>query len=274
MKLGAPPLPTDPSTEEVADWAELVALKRGKLTRGKLATEVTRNGGSDRLIADAWTELGERAGLSGTLWTFTLTSTHLEPRSDHSDDHILPAFFAALGLRENIENPHRALFEQCVCELVQGLLPSTMRIGHPRRPPVPSSFRDAFVDYVKQIDEQVVAPPPATDNDLKMDVVAWRTFEDGRGGYVHLIGQCATGADWDTKLDELNLDVIADHVNWTVRPMRFFATPHVVAAPHMRRVSKRAGLVLDRPRLLELERTTKLAPTTKQEVRDVLADLY
>ncbi len=274
MKLGAAPLPTEPSTEEVADWAELVALKRGKLSRGKLSTEVTRNGGNDRLVADAWTELGERAALSGKHWTFTVSSDYLERRTDRTDDHVLPAFFAALGLRENIENPHRALFEQCVAELVYGLLPATLRIGHPRRAPVPSSFREAFVDYVAQIDEQVVVPPPATDNDLKMDVVAWRTFEDGRGGYLHLVGQCATGADWDTKLEELNLEVIKDHVSWGVDPLRFFATPHVVAAQHMRRISKRAGLVLDRPRLLELERTTKLAPSTTQEVLAVLAKLY
>jgi hypothetical protein len=274
MKLGAPPLPTEPSVEEVADWAELVALRLGKVARGKLSTAVARDGGSDRLVADAWTELGERADLSGDRWTFTVSSAYLARRTDRVDDHVLPAFFAALGLRENIENPHRALFEQCVAELVYGLLPATLRIGHPRRPPVPPSFRDAFVDYVARIDEHVAALPPATDNDLKMDVVAWRGFGDRRGGYLHLVGQCATGADWEAKLDELNLDVIKDHVSWGVDPVRFFATPHVVAAQHMRRISKRAGLVLDRPRLLELERSTKLASTTTQEVLAVLADLY
>src|SRR5687768_16548065 len=106
MKFRQPPLPTDPSTEEVADWAELVALRRGKITRGKLSTEVTRNGGSDRLVADAWNELGERAALSGADWTFTVSPEALEPRSSRPDDYVLPAFFAALGLRENIDNPH------------------------------------------------------------------------------------------------------------------------------------------------------------------------
>jgi hypothetical protein len=274
MSFRAPPLPTEPSIGEIADWAELVALRRGRLQRGKLSTEVERNGGDDRLVTDAWNELLERAGLSGTRWTFIVSSNLLERRSDKPDDHILPAFFAALGLRETIENPHRALFEQCVAELVTGLLPVTLRIGHPRRPPVSSSFREAFEEYAAQIDEDIVELPPSSDNDLKMDVCAWRTFDDGRGGYPHMVGQCATGADWDTKLDELNLDVIADHLNWTVRPMRFFATPHVVAVQHMRRVSRRAGLVLDRPRLLELERTAKLDPATKQEVVEVLADLY
>lgn len=274
MRIGSAPLPTEATSEEVADWAELTALKRGKLTRGKLSTEVTRNGGSERLIADAWQELEARAELSKDRWTFTILPTQLEPRSDRGDDHLLPAFFAALGLRENIENSHRELFEQCVTELVQGLVPTAIRIGHPRRLPVPSSFQEALQEYASKCGEAIVKPPPSSDKDLKMDIVAWRTFGDSRGGYVHLVGQCATGADWELKLDELNLDVISDYLNWTVRPLRFFATPHVVAAQHLRRISKRAGVVLDRPRLLELESTAQLTDATKQEVLTTLANLY
>ena len=77
MKLGAPPLPTDPSTEEVADWAELVTIRGGKLSRGKLSTEVIRNAGSDTLVADAWIELGERAALAGAHWSFSVASDAL-----------------------------------------------------------------------------------------------------------------------------------------------------------------------------------------------------
>jgi hypothetical protein len=274
MKLGNPIMPTNPSVEEATDWAELVALKRGSVARGKLSTEVSRAGGNELLVTDAWVELRERAGLSGHDWTFTIDDARLTRSNEDADRNILPAFLAALVLRVNIENHHRALFEQCVTEIVRGILPESLRIGHPRRPPVPSSFRVAFKSYVDQVDEAVVSLPPSTDNDLKMDVLAWRKFGDARGGYLHLVGQCATGADWEEKLNELDLDVIKDHVNWGVDPVRFFATPYVVASQHMRRTTKKAGLVLDRPRLLELERSAKLDPDTRDELRSVLNDLY
>ena len=83
-----------------------------------------------------------------------------------------------------------------------------MRIGHPRRPPVPPSFRDAFADYVSRSHEKVIELPPASTSSA------------------------------------------------------------------LRRISKRAGLILDRPRLLELERTTKIATTTKLEILAVLAEPY
>lgn len=274
MNLGVPPLPTDPSVVELADWAELVTLSRGRLPRGKLSTEATRNGGTDILVADAWNELTQRAVLSGDHWTFTISVDQLEPRSASDEDNLLPAFFAALGLREQIQNPHRELFEQCVSELVLSLVPSALRLGHPRRDPVPSSFREAFKRYVDRIDEPLLALPPSTDNDLKMDVVAWLSLGDGRGGYIHLIGQCATGADWEEKLEELNLDVIADHVKWAVSPTRFFATPHVVPSQHFRRTSQRGGLILDRSRLLNLSRKRDLEPNTRAEVKHVLENLY
>ena len=272
--IGSPPLPTSPSTGELADWAELVALERGRIARGKLSTELARSGGSDLQVADAWTELEERAALSGDQWPFVLSSNALERRFAPSDDDLLPAFFAALGLRENIELAHRELFEQCVTELILAVLPFSARLGHQRRPPVPSSFREAFAEYAQRIDERVIQEPPSSDNDLKMDVVAWRPFSDRRGGYFNLVGQCATGADWDEKLDELNLDVIADHLKWAVTPLRFFATPHVVPLQKMRRFSVRGGIILDRPRLLELARAASLSAPTKAEVATVLDGLY
>ena len=275
MKLGPPPLPSEPSTGELADWAELIAMKKGSIARGNLATAVSRNGGSDRHVADAWNELEARAGLSGTDWTFKVSVTELELRAATLDDtHALAAFCAALGLRQNIDNDHRELFEQCVTEIVPSVVPDSLRLGHPRRPPVDASFREAFREYVVAVDEELKLLPPSSDNDLGMDVVAWRSFRDRRGGYIHFIGQCATGADWEDKLNDLDLEVIKEHVKWAAAPLRFFATPVVVPAQSFRRVSLRAGVVLDRPRLLELESTTTLTPSTQREVLKALAELY
>jgi hypothetical protein len=51
---------------------------------------------------------------------------------------------------------------------------------------------------------------------MGMEIVDSLSFEDDRGGYLHFVGQCATGADWKDKLPELNPHKIGDNINWAV----------------------------------------------------------
>ena len=68
--------------------------------------------------------------------------------------------------------------------------------------------------------------------DGKLDVVAWREFEDRREGKLIAFGQCATGHDWEGKVTEL--PQAQDWcTNWmadrpSVWPMRTFFVPHRV----------------------------------------------
>jgi hypothetical protein len=141
---------------------------------------------------------------------------------------------------------------------------------------VPTSLADAVEVYCHQSleDEGRLKAPPATDGDLGLDVVNWLSFADNRGGFLHFIGQCASGADWSDKLPELNPDKWGDHISWAVRPVRFFATPFVVPTPDFRRASKDGGLVLDRPRLMELAKKRPLSAAVLNLVRDYTGSLY
>ena len=102
------------------------------------------------------------------------------------------------------------------------------------------------------LSEEKLKTPPHGDKDLGLDVVTWMAFSDKRGAYLHFIGQCATGDDWYSKLHDLKVDWWKEHVGWAVEPVRFFATPIVVPTTKWRRTCLAAGLVLDRPRLIEL----------------------
>ena len=110
--------------------------------------------------------------------------------------------------------------------------------------------------------------------DLDVDVVAWFPFLDRRGSYLHLVGQCATGADWKDKLTELNPHKWGDHLSWAVPPARFFATPLIIRKEEMRRLSKDGGLMLDRPRLIELADRRPLAKELMEEVAEQGREFY
>jgi len=100
------------------------------------------------------------------------------------------------------------------------------------------------------------------------------SFADGRGCYVHFMGQCATGADWREKLTELNPLKWKDHINWAVPPVRFFATPFVLLHEEFRRRSLDGGLILDRPRLMMLKEKIKLGRGLNGRLQRYCAQLY
>lgn len=217
---------------------------------------------------DAWAELERRAALCGDCWPFAIDEGAIRVRKSTSARLDLYWFLAALGLRIDVTPQSRSLFERCVAELVGGLTSQTgLAIGSPRQTPIPADLNLAIREYASASHEDGIGRPfPATDKDLDVDVVAWCGFKDGRGGYLHLVGQCATGADWKDKLTELNPHKWSDHFKWAVPPARFFASPLVFRKEEMRRLSMDGGLILDRPRLLELEEIKPLR-------REILSEL-
>lgn len=278
MKASIPPFPDGDDVYEIADWMELAVLRTGRASkRGNLVSTIERE---DARVsaADVLDELERRSALMRELWPLKLDDTKsVVSLQSKPVSKALYTFFAALGLRQNITNEGRELFEHCVNALSSGLTRNAgIRIGFPRRDPVPTSLADATEMYLAASLELAgkMKPPPLTDGDLGLDVVNWMTFQDRRGGYLHFIGQCASGADWPDKLTELNPHKWADHINWAVPPVRFFATPFVVPTEDFRRSCLDGGLVLDRPRLIELSRRASIPAGILKRVREYTESLY
>lgn len=274
--MAAPPFPSDEDVYTIADWAEITAVSTGRsVSRGKLITTLAREGAvSSAMAQDVWSELERRSALLAETWPLVLEDAVLRARTARPS--IIYVFLAALGLRYNIDGRGRELFEHCVTQIVAALTGRPgIRIGFPRRSPVPTPLAEAVNEYCRLSDEQLGRiAPPSSDGDLGLDIVSWRSFADGRGGYVHYIGQCATGADWRDKLTELNPHKWTDHVNWAVPAVRFFATPFVLRHEEFRRVSMDGGLILDRPRLLSLEKEAKLSRKLTNTLRAYCEELY
>lgn len=270
--LHAPPFPAEDDVFAVADWVELRVLSSpsGLFRLGSLSSACGRSDIVGKSMAeDAWAELERRAGLCGDRWPFTIDGNAIRVRKSTPARLGLYWFLAALGLRIDVSPLSRTLFERCVAELVGGLTSQAgWAIGFPRRAPIPTDLNQAIRGYASASHEDGLGKPfPASDKDLDVDVVAWCEFKDGRGSYLHFVGQCATGADWKDKLTELNPHKWSDHLKWAVPPTRFFASPLVFRKEEMRRLSMDGGLILDRPRLLELEQVKPLRRETLSELQ-------
>jgi hypothetical protein len=276
-----PPFPESDVISEVADWVELTVLNTGNpFRRGRLITTMERED-ANLNPADVIDELERRYKLMDGRWPLTLDDPTdakvVAPRRINDSLRSLYRFFAALGLRLNITPEGRVLFEHCVNEISAAITGRVgIRIGHPREAPVAVSLRSAIEAYCQESSERegVLKAPDAADQDMGMDVLNWLSFDDDRGGYLHFVGQCATGADWKDKLPELNPHKIGDHINWAVVPVRFFATPVVITHPEFRHASQDGGLILDRPRLMELARHAPISNPLLRRVRAYTEALY
>jgi len=279
-ELASPPFPVDGSVSQLADWAELEVLQSGKpMSRGKVATTLQRELGNagQSAAADVWAELQYRGKLFADRWVLAAGDDQLvmSALGKKQGKRLLYYFLCALSLGEDIESGGRVLFELFVTNVSNVLTNNeVLRIGHPAVDPMPSSFCDRVDMYAKRSKENLLRSPPVTDKDMGTDIASWLEFRDSREGSLHFLGQCATGKNWDSKLEDLRVAWWRDHINWAVEPVRFFAIPHVVDRGRWRRVSQAAGLVLDRPRLIALASQSCWKPKMVRDIRDYCATLY
>ena len=213
MPLGVP-LPESPADPiALADWLELSALTfdDGNSSYGDLQRVLGRLGmnDSEELCAEAMNELGRRVDATPTGYPFEFTGSLLSARGDwHS---FVPYVFCLLlsycddkkkrvrGLR------HEVMFEHLSCLAAKRYIGGDgVRFGSPRDT-LPAGFRDALTSICAQVGEWTVGPVSRVlrPQDGGLDLVAWKHFPDLRSGKLVLFGHCASGRDWDDKINEL-----------------------------------------------------------------------
>ena len=144
-----------------------------------------------------------------------------------------------------------------------------------------TSFRDIVNIINHRTNEWLWQPPhdfpdnpsPQYVKDLGMDFVVAKSFADQRRGQIFLVGQCACGNDWESKLYDLNASAIS---NWFRAPVsvvpfvRVFATPrHIANDAHFYEVGTKAGLTLDRVRIVQIMETESVKKI-RHRVKDLI----
>lgn len=273
MKLAQSTIPfpvgPDPGKERVADWAELVALDaQVAFKRGDMKSALSREdiADADRLEESAWGELVTRSRVCGSVWPFRLEGAVLTPRYPKRISRHFYRFLAMLGLGEGVTDDDRRIFEEVFAELMVAITGAPgVRVGHPPTADQATSFADRFADFLDDAgasNEERGKDPLPTDKDLGLDAAATKKlFADDRGGAtLHFWAQCATGYNWENKLSDLNFEVWRPHFAWSVRPIKLMATPLVLTMSETKwhRTVRQGGVVVDRPRLLQLSRQVPL----------------
>ncbi|HEY3970214.1 MAG TPA: hypothetical protein VGL79_02340 [Solirubrobacteraceae bacterium] len=128
------------------------------------------------------------------------------------------------------------------------------QFGFPRRRTL-KGFKPAIDDLCTQLGEGGAArdrPNQRHQKDAKLDIVVWRSFPDGRTGKLVAFGQCAAGADWTTKVSELQPRAFTN--SWMseplgIEPTRMFFCPFRVERDTWPTTVMASGLLFDRCRI-------------------------
>lgn len=112
--------------------------------------------------------------------------------------------------------------------------------------------------------------------ELGLDLLCYRPFLDGRKGIPVFMVQCASGSDWDTKLDTPNLDIWGDIIHFKNRPLRAFSTPFTFQEKLFNQsITSVKGLFFERCRLLSAGNHNEdwLSPELRTKVIDWMEPL-
>ena len=210
----------------------------------------------DALVADAAEEINDRIATIGNGYPFSFDGSIITASTDWDKDALAYVFLLLVsaeglpGLRTG-----RRHFEQVVtAALAQYLQGESLRFGFPHRTPVPSHPNEA-VNYLaerigqRRIFTRQVKP---SEKDLGVDAVAWKRFADSQPTKVVLLANCSTGANWKSKLGELNLDKWKRMIDFGCDPVRTFAVPWILSQGEWGDIVDFGNMVVDRSRTASL----------------------
>ena len=276
------PLPSaSENTQELADWLELNALvsragqvslddmrnalKVGALGYGSGALPFEKSGRLEELAAEVWTEIEKRYRRSRRAYPFRLQGSSLE-RTIRSDRRLSSTYAFCLMLSflpwEDKRLPGYfpdRMFEEVSCLVAQRYVCGiAVRFGWPRvRSVLPSRFSEAVAKVCVRIGEGVgyrTTNATGGERDAGLDVVAWRPIDE-RSGKLLLFGACATGRNWEDKLNELQPKNFCDKYlqsSFIQEPAKAFFTPRVVSDERWQTCSISAGMLFDRCRVSKI----------------------
>jgi hypothetical protein len=251
------PIENAESISDVADWVELeIATSQRSMSRARLQSIGNGAAGmefEEAFVAGVWDELTRRAGRYQRAY-YRFIDSSIEPIDD-GQPKFAYLFCLVLSLY-GVPAAHRAapkLLERMCGEALRRYLSGRKIIfGWPLLPELPAAIGERVKYVADELGERYVESPAGRYKDRGVDVIAWSPFTEPRSNKIVILAQCAAGGNWRSKTRELPLESWKEYIHWAGPVSTAFGLPCVVPDDLWHDVSKEAGLVLDRIRLLNL----------------------
>lgn len=268
------------------DWVEASALFCGEPLVAAEVVDLLRENEiyatqdlAWELLENLFAAIEARANLLGKGYPIRSRGTkRIEPKADWQE---FPAYSFCLMLSLRTAYPTWArsfgqdytrqgdLFERLTAESVSSsfrdwtVCPTGWTKEHP------GQLGKIVVEIAEQLGEPIGTVERWTSARAKeagLDLLCFRRFPDRRGGLPVFLFQCASGADWKSKLHTPNIRIWTKVITFSSDPKKAFSMPYALDEIEFNRNANIVdGLLLDRHRLL--------APgfDNKEWISDVLA---
>jgi hypothetical protein len=273
-------VPTSQEAVILVDWLEASLLTQSvsRISDTAIIDALTEADfdDPDGLLVDISQTLRTRSRAIGALYPFRRDGLGYA-RTGSWKKYLPYSFMLFTSLNQTYEelnfaggsgNRPAELFETLASKAIEKYLDcSVIRIGAPRRTPVPSQFPDALEYAVRELGEIIGKRDleKHASGDDGVDLIGWRSFGDARASQAIILAQCAIGTDWRDKRDGVSLDLWRRHIDWHSTPLKGFAVPfHHEEGASWRETATRAGIVFDRLRIAKLVASSVLSATTKR----------
>ena len=257
-------LPSDLTDQiSLADWLELLALRSpdNNASHGDLERELNRAGvdNSESICSLTLGELNQRVIAAGNNYPFTFSGSLLKVKNDWRS--FTPYIFCLLlsycedAKKKVSKLNHEVMFEHLSCLAAKKYIDGeALRFGSPRADdPLPSAFLAAMTNVCGTVGEWSCT---RTSNSLRkkdggLDLIAWKPFPDRQIGKLVLFGHCASGNNWNSKINELQPnDFCSKWLGGDRSPIvKSFFIPHRVTAEIFEDRAISAKLFFDRCRI-------------------------
>jgi len=281
FKLPAGPSP-GATTEELADFAELLAWDVGSTSSRELVRKQNQEDDNDHNIGleddeventdatdEVFREIENRFKLLGESYPFKLVRGQKLEHLPIDEKNIGGVVYRYLLLctrlnmaanRTHAEINGTELFEALTAVAMQNYLGS----GRAKSSVFGTSVLGGFAKKVKELCVQIeegggyspVDKAAKRANDGGLDVFVWMPFVDRRAGKLMLFAQSKTGTSWrgeTTKSRPIDFaKTWLANRNFSVVPVRTFAVAEWIGMNEWQSIADKADLLLDRPRVVEL----------------------
>lgn len=275
-------LPVERDALSLTDWAEAVMLieqinefsdtdLRGRIAEHHDGVDDDEEPGRQE-VEDVLREVERRTRHAPNVYPFVRNSVGIElanPRLLKVYAFLLWLSLPNSPFREKVyTNAVTPLFDflgQAALSTLLGPRVEAIRFGWPVSGARPTGPRKALVWLTEQMqlthDGQAPISPKLKDGGV--DVVLWRPFRDGRGGFPIMLAQCTVGrSEWQKKGRDISTNLWRRYLGLGCDPVTTLVLPFCVRQPdrfeEWNVVSHDVTFIVDRLRLLELLEVVEL----------------
>lgn len=265
-------LPNAQSYVCVADWIEIhLATSADAVSKADLSTIIEGQTGeeaSDTFLSSVWNELSIRHERYSEP-SFAVAERRINRVNDRKQrfEYITCLILSLFGAPDG-KTPGK-LFERLSALALQEYVKGEVFLfGWPVLDGTQIAIGQRVREAAVQLGERFVEAPAPRYLDRGVDIIAWKKFGERRSSQFIILAQCAAGKNWERKTRDLPKESWEQYIHWACNFVTAFFVPCIIPDTLWHDISREAGILFDRIRIMNCLPKGVSDPQLSDELRE------